>query len=182
MIINPAFLGAFCLLGAFFLSKTKQNLTHWSFSLYNTLCDMQSSFWPALSISLTQPTCPLAHAMWRGGPKWTSNASSWAPLDIISFTTSTLPERDVKVLLSVKVYDSVWLVEFVVTLYAGLMERRGSESCEGRVHLGSVVQKHLGALQAARSTGVTQRSATMDGPYIHLEEPETQLHFILFII
>lgn len=31
--------------------------------------------------------------MWSGGPKWTSKASSLAPLVIISFTTSALPGR-----------------------------------------------------------------------------------------
>lgn len=49
-----------------------------------------------MSSSLTQSTCPLAHAMWRGGPKWTSYASSWAPLAIINLTTSTLPAKNVK--------------------------------------------------------------------------------------
>lgn len=63
---------------------------------FTTFSDLQPSCWPALSSSFTQCTCPLAHAMWRGGPKWTSYASSLAPLAIINLTTSTLPEKNVK--------------------------------------------------------------------------------------
>ena len=46
--------------------------------------------------------------MWRGGPKWTSYASSWAPLAIISFTISTLPEKQGTILLGNA--NRVWLV------------------------------------------------------------------------
>lgn len=57
------------------------------------------------------------------------------------------------------------------------MKRRGSESCEGWVNFGSKLQKQFCTLQAARRAGMTQRSATVDGPYIHLNETQEMFLF-----
>lgn len=73
-----------------------------------------------------------------------------------------------------------WILVFCYrqfTLNAGLVKRRGSESCEGWVNFGSKLQKQLSTLQAARRACMTQRSAAMDGPYIHLKETQEMFAF-----
>lgn len=133
------------------------------------------AIWPAISSSLTQSTCPFAVAMWRGGPKWTSYASNWAPLAIINFTTSTFPEDNKEVCDQagrVSGLDLFLLVSFgrQFTSDAGLMQRRRSQRSEGGVDVGSVAQQQLCTLQAPSSTGVTEGCAAVDGSHIHLQE------------
>lgn len=67
-----------------------------------------------------------------------------------------------------------------ITSYAGFMERRGSESCEGWVHFGSILQQQLGTLQTARAAGITERRAAVDGPHIHLEKVTLKFFYLNF--